>query len=522
MVENNQKITVLNIQPQADVLGVFSRLNYKPWYAIAEFVDNSTQSFYSNEERLAEVNIKELTVEIIYDFDKDTLIIRDNAYGMEIDDFQRAVKLDSKPAFQGGRNEFGMGLKTAASWFGNWWSVESTQYGSDKKYYTIVDINELKEKHANTIDIISVDCPREEHGTTITINQITKRIDAARTKSKIIKLLESMYRRDLNSDKITITFNGCPLQFTEYQCLTYKEKTWKKDVSFSFEYNNRIYNVHGFVGILADGGYGKAGFALFRRNRVVIGGEEQNYKPDRIFIQAQSTIAHKLFGEFDMDDFDINQAKDGFVWDNGLEDEFVDHLRRNIKEYIDIAKLTKKERAQEEQFSVAHSMSVQEQVQTILAQIDFDDQHVSPIIDDESSCTNDNISNDNSDDLNEYLEKLKCEELNSENKLVGGKRNYTVKINDIESKSISIEWDIGNKEYWINVKENDGIIEITININHPFFKPYSNEEEFKIVLEKFVIAFVVAEQQAKATANEGYIAANAIRTKMNQFLAKLK
>lgn len=44
-----ERITELNIQPQAGVLGVFSRLNYKPWYAIAEFVDNSTQSFYNLE-----------------------------------------------------------------------------------------------------------------------------------------------------------------------------------------------------------------------------------------------------------------------------------------------------------------------------------------------------------------------------------------------------------------------------------------------------------------------------------------
>ena len=104
------------------------------------------------------------------------------------------------------------------------------------------------------------------------------------------------------------------------------------------------YNHHvtGFVGILANGGFGKAGFALFRRNRVVIGGEEFNYKPDKIFIQAQSTIAHKLFGELDLDDFPINQAKDGFVWDDGLEDEFVMHLKLHIKEYIEIAKITNK------------------------------------------------------------------------------------------------------------------------------------------------------------------------------------
>ena len=44
------EIQEINIQPQAGVIGVFSRLNYKPWYAIAEFVDNSTQSFYSHQE----------------------------------------------------------------------------------------------------------------------------------------------------------------------------------------------------------------------------------------------------------------------------------------------------------------------------------------------------------------------------------------------------------------------------------------------------------------------------------------
>ena len=41
----------LDIRPEAGILGVFSRLSYKAWYAIAEFVDNSTQSFFSNEEK---------------------------------------------------------------------------------------------------------------------------------------------------------------------------------------------------------------------------------------------------------------------------------------------------------------------------------------------------------------------------------------------------------------------------------------------------------------------------------------
>ena len=117
MKEGNamEKITSLNIQPQAGVLGVFSRLNYKPWYAIAEFVDNSTQSFYSHEKELMENGISTVIVKVNYDFEKNVLTITDNAYGMEMTDFARAVKVDSPPASNDGRNEFGMGLKSVKS-----------------------------------------------------------------------------------------------------------------------------------------------------------------------------------------------------------------------------------------------------------------------------------------------------------------------------------------------------------------------------------------------------------------------
>ena len=153
----NTTVTSLNIQPQAGVLGVFSRLNYKPWYAIAEFVDNSTQSFYNNEAVLAQSGVKAVTIRIKYDFERNVLTISDDAFGMEMVDFSRAVKVDSPPETTNGRNEFGMGLKTAASWFGNTWSVESTRFGSSNKYYTEIKTDELRAKNLNIIDIISTE-----------------------------------------------------------------------------------------------------------------------------------------------------------------------------------------------------------------------------------------------------------------------------------------------------------------------------------------------------------------------------
>lgn len=513
-----KEIKNLNIQPQAGVLGVFSRLNYKPWYAIAEFVDNSTQSFYNNEKAFVENGINKITIYIDYDFEKNILTIKDDAYGMEFEDFARAVKIDSPPEAKDGRNEFGMGLKTAASWFGNSWSVESTQYGSTNKYYTEIDIQELREKQLNTIDIISVDCAPEEHGTIITINDITKKIDASRTKGKIVQLLESMYRRDLNSGKINIWFNDSLLHFDEYKCLEFRDTTWRKNVDFSFEYDGFNHHIKGFVGILANGGFGRAGFALFRRGRVVIGGEEQNYKPFRIFQQAQSTIAHKLFGEFDLDDFPVNQAKDGFVWDDGLEDAFIDNLKSQIQEYINIARMTNKERAKEDEFSSETSDKVHNKVQ------DFVESISNLSMDKEDSSTESDSAESNSVNAEKAFEEYLNTTNDAEEVAVGTERKYSIQINEVTKKEFIVTWTIGNKTYWINKEDSeDGKqVYITININHPFFKPYSNNEDFKVVLEKFVISFVVAEEQAKLTSGkDGYIRANTIRHKMNEFLSKV-
>lgn len=508
----------LNIQPQASVLGVFSRLNYKPWYAIAEFVDNSTESFYTNESELKQSGISSVTVRVHYDVIKNVLTIVDDAFGMELEDFSRAVLLDSKPKIQGGRNEFGMGLKTAASWFGNTWSVISTQLGSPNKYMTEVNISELKEKKINTVKIKKETCPENEHGTTIIIKDVTKKIDAGRTKGKIIQLLESMYRRDLDSGKVSIWFDDIPLHFDGYSCLEFRGTTWSKNVDFEFEFDGEDHRVQGFVGILANGGFGKAGFALFRRGRVVIGGEDQNYKPEYIFHQAQSPISHKLFGELDLDDFPVNQAKDGFVWDDGLEDAFLSALKENIQEYIDIAKMTNKERAKEAEFSEESSDAIQQSVQSFADALSAINQEP----DGEDFQVETQISSSSSE-LARYEEYLQSTNSDAE-EIVGKKRRYQIQINDVVKKTFVVEWSIGNRTYWINVDDSgDGEeISVVININHPFFKPYTNDEDFKKILEKFVISFVVAEQQAKLTSDkEGYIHTKTIRNKMNEYLSKV-
>lgn len=52
--------------------------------------------------------------------------------------------------------------------------------------------------------------------------------------------------------------------------------------------------------------------------------------------------------------------------------------------------------------------------------------------------------------------------------------------------------------------------------------PFSKDEQFKRVLEKFTIAFILSERQAKITSDkDGYIPSNVIKNYMNRYLQKL-
>ena len=515
----------LNIQPAASILNVFSRLSYKPWYAIAEFVDNSTQSYISHQKELDNDEFFEkLVVDVRYNSEENTLSIIDNAYGMEIDRFKDAIILDSRNETQSGRNEFGMGLKTAASWFGNVWTVKSTQYGSNNSYVATVDIPKLKENNLNTIEIHRGPVDSKIHGTEIIIEQVTKKITGARTIGKIRDLLSSMYRRDINNRNIEIIFNGVPIVFEDYPVLTnFRGKEWKKDLDFKVQFFEKEYRVTGFVAIMNPGSYPKAGFALFRQDRVVIGGTDANYKPYAIFGQAQSQRSLKLFGELNMNDFPVNQAKDGFIWDDGLEDAFIDELKANIQEYIEIADLSIKERNAESQFSDEKSEELHKAVEKTIENAfnkgfdDIDDN-------DESSLDEDNDElepEEENSDLQQYVEEYI--EAETEEKIVGTDRNYNIPVSPMENVSFVVKWATGNDNYWIKYDDNEpDKYDVTINIEHPFFMPFSKDEAFKIVLEKFALAFILSERQAKNVSSpEGYVPTNVIRNYMNKYLQKL-
>ena len=274
------------------------------------------------------------------------------------------------------------------------------------------------------------------------------------------------------------------------------------------------------MGILAKGGgFDRAGFALFRRNRVVVGGDEYNYKPTEIFGQIQSQVSLRLFGELDLDDFPINQAKDGFVWDDGLEEAFLHALKPQIKDYIEIAKISNKDREEEESRSKNVSDQVQSQTQNAINHAFFAADKPSVPAEPQVENLFSQFEQQEVDLFKEYQE----EQNNLPEEVDEQIRHYTIALDSVTKYNINVQWTVGNSQKWIAVNPtDDNTIDIQLNINHPFFKPFSEKADFKLVLEKFAIAFALAEHRAMENRNEdGTISPYAFSTNINKFLREL-
>ena len=127
-MSNAKHIDRINIRPGVSVLSVLSHLNYRPWFALAEFVDNAIQSFIDQRVQLSSLDNEDCKLRVAIEIDTDDsgrITIRDNAAGIAAADFPRAFRPAQLPPNRTGLCEFGMGMKSAACWFAPKWSVRT-------------------------------------------------------------------------------------------------------------------------------------------------------------------------------------------------------------------------------------------------------------------------------------------------------------------------------------------------------------------------------------------------------------
>ncbi|MCY4474956.1 MAG: ATP-binding protein [Chloroflexi bacterium] len=328
----------IDIRPDTGVYATFRRISYHPWSAIAEFVDNATQNYFDHKEDIAKRTGRtpKLDIDIAYDSKAKTLAIVDNANGMNWSELERAIQLNRPPENTSGRSEFGMGLKMAACWFGSRWRVVTKRLGDEIEYNAFVDVNSLETEKPQAITVTqSFGLEPLNHYTRVEIENL-HRTFRGRALSSVRENIASMYRRDIESGDIAIKWNGEPFAW-EPDCPfeeTLSDGTvnrWEKNVQF----NVSGLDVTGRVWIRIPGEARRAGMHLFRRDRLVVGGPGNGYKPAEIFGAPNQYPSQRLFGELDLNHWPVTQTKDAFDWVGDLENEFVKKLHSEVAEYVE-------------------------------------------------------------------------------------------------------------------------------------------------------------------------------------------
>ena len=505
------------IRPTNSVYATYKNIIYDPWTAIAEFVDNSTQSYYDNIERLESTKYWDgLTVDIEYKRDKingDRLIIRDDAYGMDFHDFKRAIMLDSPPKRKS-RSEFGMGLKTAACWFGKCWSVESVALGSGVKYKATVDVEALSKYKNEEITVEEIPCSTKEHGTIVTIWNLNRTLSGTQI-GKTKDQLRGMYRTDLRSGKIKILYNAVGLVYETPKVLTEilpdgSEKVWKKDIDISFDFNGEAKRVYGFIGILDEGSTSGAGFTLIRYGRVIVGGYENGYRPEEIFEKSNSYVYQRLFGELNLDGWRVTQTKDAFDLYGGLEDILIEKLKDECEDY------RKKAKEYRKRPKVSINTGIETLVNTFSNAGVIDNAVITPIPDGIEINPSQLV-------IDQQIEESTVPSITTpdpadiEIEGANGKRIVFSCNGEQYIFNFILKKDAPNSR-WLNIVKSGEEYIIEWNIRHMFFKPYINDEHFLTIMEQFTFALALSEIEAMRLSVDGKIDPSSIRTRMNETL----
>lgn len=323
-------------------MGLFPAMNYRAWYALAELVDNAIDSYlvHKNMLRVLEGSDYRLRIVITVETDGDGLItVWDNAAGIDAANYERAFITAVPPTQSAGLSQFGIGLKSASCWFARQWRVTTTALGEPVRRHVDFDVPRIIRERTDTLDVRTEAAGEREHGTEVRLWDLYKP-PQTQTVGKMRHHLASMYRNFIRDGDIVIEFNGQRIEYAEPAVLHApyfsdedgQVETWRKKIDFDLKSGE---HVSGFVGIREKGSTKFAGLALFRHGRLIVGSDDDSYRPPEVFGGSNSYAYQRVFGELHLDDFDVSHTKDAFIWGDREA-----HLLRALRAAIDLEPLS--------------------------------------------------------------------------------------------------------------------------------------------------------------------------------------
>ena len=321
------------------VYSTFRYINNKVWNALAEYIDNSIQSFEDHKEELTVLNRDgKLHVRIDIDFTNETITILDDAYGITEQNYQRAFELANLPLDNQGLNEFGMGMKVSSIWLSNTWTVETSAYGEPVRKTMTFDLKEVVDNEEMELPVDEVVCEKDLHYTKITLTNLSMNKPTSRQMAYIRKHLASIYTKYLREKTVEIVVNDEQLEYTELKVLEAPHYSnpdgtpilWRKDICWEQSLGGKLYSVKGFIAVLETMSTSENnGFLLFRRGRVIGSSYDDRYRPKVLCGQEGSPQYKRIFGELYLEGFDVSFTKNSFQEDDDFS-MFIELLKEDL------------------------------------------------------------------------------------------------------------------------------------------------------------------------------------------------
>jgi hypothetical protein len=325
-----KQINQVSIALQPRVYTTFRALNNTVANTLGEYVDNAVQSYLDNKSRLlaVEPNYK-LEVKIIVDWTKRTITITDNAAGIAADNYEKAFQPAYVPLDKTGLNEFGMGMKTASVWLADNWCVYTKALGELVERFTEFDLHRVINEGKEELIVKELPKPKNEHYTKIVLSNLSSKAPTTNQMDKIKRHISSYYRKFIRNDEVRIYINGELLSYPDYEILEvpyYKNSDgvdifWKKEIDFELG----DYKAKGFIAILKQMQQAANGIALLRRGRIV----EEKYYPPVLCGQVGSPRYKRIFGEIELEGFDVSFNKNKFTDEDDLY-AFIEALKDEL------------------------------------------------------------------------------------------------------------------------------------------------------------------------------------------------
>jgi hypothetical protein len=442
--------------------------------AIAELVDNANDSPLGASPVIVAVNYKISKGKVT------EIVIEDNAAGMDMEQLALAFTIghSSKRNEVGKVGYFGFGLKSAITFLGNSWYIETSppsalySYAVDDKAFLVggewkVEVSTVAKHTAN-------------HGTRIVVRDC--KVHPTSIQRILANKLAQTFQHFIRSGKLILMVNGVKLQCPNPSVL--------KDTVITIDTLINGKPVTGWIALQTHSSQGTDyGFDLIRNNRVIASKQEIGFRREPQF--------SRLIGDISLNTFEVDHGKTSFNRSNDDWVEFSRYMANVVKPLLERARElnTRDTKRLDRNVDKLLSQSLQKLIDSIRQ-----DEFLRDLFGDAATKQQNNDGNVAVPDvLDVAIHKDEVDREPSDNEIIrnvpqGRQPRKSSPLNNIKVRHAFAQ--DGTEAFRKRWEVCDGVLNVSINMDHPAFPDKDRQYGYALMNTVEALASYLATEQA--------------------------